>query len=206
MSRALLYLPGRDQIYARVLRQFSDNYGQGVPGLDAALLSGDWAGAQLLLHSLRGACGAVGAISLQNEAQVLEARLKGLVSPGAVVIDPPDASALHACLSALVAAVRARLGGGDAPAVPPGVPLADTVELGAGLRTLVAQLGQADFQAGEQFRRIEPALHAALGTQDVQRLRQPLRAHDYEAALAQAELLLARLSARPAPAAAGQYR
>ena len=26
---SLLYLPGRDEVYARVLRQFSANYGQG---------------------------------------------------------------------------------------------------------------------------------------------------------------------------------
>ena len=204
MSRALLYLPGRDEIYARVLRQFSDNYGDGVPGLDAALQAGDWVGAQRLLHSLRGACGAVGAIQLQVEAQLLDARLKGLESPGAVVIDPPDASALHACLSTLVAAVRARLGGGHAPALPPGGPVADTAALGAGLRRLVTQLRQADFQAGEQFRSIESALHAALGTHEVQRLRQPLGEHDFEAALAQAEQLLARLPARTAPAGAGQ--
>lgn len=204
MSRALLYLPGRDQIYARVLRQFSDSYSQGVPGLDAALHAGDWASAQRLLHSLRGACGAVGAISLQAEAQALDARLKGLESPGAVVIDPPDASALHACLSALVAAVRARLGGGDAPAAPPGGPVADTAALSAGLRALVNQLRQADFQSGAQFRRIEPALHAALGAHEVQHLSQPLRMHDYEAALVQAELLLSRLPSQPAPRGAGQ--
>ena len=206
MSRALLYLPGRDQIYARVLRQFSDNYGQGVPGLDAALQGGDWAGAQRLLHSLRGACGAVGAISVQAEAQVLEARLKDLESPGTVVVDPPDASALHACLSTLVATVRARLGRGDAPAAQPGGPVIDMAAMGAGLRALVTRLQQADFQAGEQFRRIEPALHAALGAQEVQRLRQSLGVHDYEAALTQAERLLDRLTARPAPADAGQYR
>jgi two-component system sensor histidine kinase/response regulator len=122
MSRALLYLPGRGQIYARVLRQFSDHYGQGVPGLDAALQAGDWAGAQRLLHSLRGACGAVGAIDLQAEAQVLETRLQGLASPGAVVIAPPDAAALHAGLAALVAALRGRLGSGDGSTVAPAGP------------------------------------------------------------------------------------
>lgn len=109
MTRALLYLPGGDQIYARVLGKFADTYGQGVPGLDAALHAADWVVARRLLHALRGACGAVGAIDVQAEAKLLDAHLQGLESAGAPVTDPPEATALHACLAMLVAALRDRL-------------------------------------------------------------------------------------------------
>ena len=36
MSRALLYLPGRDLLFARVLRQFAESYHAGLPELDTA--------------------------------------------------------------------------------------------------------------------------------------------------------------------------
>ena len=117
MSRALLYLPGRDQVYVRVLRQFCDTYGQGLPGLDAALLAGDSAAAQRLLHALRGACGAVGATGVQAEAQALELQLQ-LQDDGSAGLPAgalPDAQPVHASLAALVAAVRQRL----AAAAPP---------------------------------------------------------------------------------------
>ncbi|MDH4392477.1 MAG: response regulator, partial [Aquabacterium sp.] len=224
MSRALLYLPGRDLVYARVLRQFADSYGRGVPGLDAALQAGDWAAAQRLLHSLRGACGAVGAVGLQAQAQTLEERLQLALSGDQAMANRPDARALNACLAALVAAVRDRLDtaaaamsgapagqlGDRAPGhvrvgdVPAGDLPLDDRQLGEGLRMLVAQLRLADFQAGEQFRQIESALHAALGAQAVQHLRTPLRAQDYEAALVQAELLLARLGPQQPHATAHQ--
>jgi len=121
MSRALLYLPGRDQVYVRVLRQFCDTYGQGLPGLDAALLAGDSAAAQRLLHALRGACGAVGATGVQAEAQALELQLQlqlQLQDDGSAGLPAgalPDAQPVHASLAALVAAVRQRL----AAAAPP---------------------------------------------------------------------------------------
>ena len=75
MSRALLYLPGRDAVFHRVLLQFADQYGPGLPALGAALDSQDTAGAMRLLHSLRGACGAIGACALSDQALALETAL-----------------------------------------------------------------------------------------------------------------------------------
>jgi PAS domain S-box-containing protein len=205
MSRALLYLPGRDQVYARVLRQFSDNYALGVPGLDAALLAGDWPAAQRLLHALRGACGAVGATAVQAEAQALELQIKALGAAGMPASLQPDAVAVHTSLASLVAALRERLALAEPPAPPPAPaagaasPGAHPPAVAAALQSLVVQLRQADFQAGESFRRLEPALRATLGAQAVQRLAGPLRQHDYAAALREAEALLGRL-----PAAAHQ--
>ncbi|GCL61221.1 PAS domain S-box protein [Pseudaquabacterium pictum] len=202
MSRALLYLPGRDAVYARVLRQFCDNYGQGVPGLDAALQAADWPAAQRQLHALRGACGAVGATALQAEAQGLELQLKALGAAGTPAQTAPDGAALQASLASLIAAVRQRLDT-DAPPFasadsPPPAALANSLQQLAGL------LRQADFQAGDAFRRLEPGLRASLGPAAAARLARPLRQHDHEAALVEAEALLATLSAPRAEAAAPQ--
>ncbi|MES2716203.1 MAG: PAS domain S-box protein [Pseudomonadota bacterium] len=205
MARALLYLPGRDEVFARVLRQFSDNYGQGVPGLDAALQAGQWVDAQRLLHSLRGACGAVGATGVQAEALALEQALQALAEqapPLAAAAAAPSSAALQACLQALVDAVRERLALAAAAAAVPPPPAARSLQLADGLGRLVGLLRVADFQAGAAFRTLEPMLRDVLGAGAAQRLAQPLRQHDYEAALQVAEALLASLA--PAPAAAVQ--
>jgi two-component system, sensor histidine kinase and response regulator len=179
MSRALLYLPGRDQVFARVLGQFCDNYGQGVPGLGRRLAGGAWKEAQRLLHALRGACGAVGATALQAQALALEHQLQPLAEGVPPAKPRPGAEQVHETLHALVAAVRGRLGRAMAP-TPTSVPAA---ALRPALERLVGQLRRAEFLAGAQFRELEPALRVALGDAAVQQLALPLARHDYEAAL-----------------------
>jgi CheY-like chemotaxis protein len=110
MARALLYLPGRDHVFARVLRKFCENYAQGVPELDAALQAGQWAEARRQLHALRGACGAVGATTVQAEALTLELQLQALDGGEATAVaPPPSAMPLQRTLQALIGEVQARL-------------------------------------------------------------------------------------------------
>jgi PAS domain S-box-containing protein len=209
MSRALLYLPGRDQIYARVLRQFIDNYGQGLPGLDAALQAGNRAEARRLLHALRGACGAVGATEVQAQAMAMEQALQPVPAgapgpPGAAT----DAGPLNSSLRDLVHAVRQRLATAAEAAAGTAAPapaVASSQQAAMALRRLADSLRVADFQAGQQFRQIEPMLRSVLGDA-VQRLALPLGQHDYETAWLAAEALLAGLApVSPAEAvAAGQ--
>ena len=201
MSRALLYLPGRDQVFARVLRQFCDNYSRGVPGLDAALQAGDWAEAQRLLHALRGACGAVGATTLQAEALALEQQLQPLAAGVLPAGPPPSAAQVRQTLQTLVTDVRGRLtAAAPAAAGPPALAAAQPAAaaagpaMRAGLERLVGHLRRADFRAGAEFHGIEAALRAALGDAAVQRLAQPLARHDYETALQAAEALRAALA------------
>jgi HPt (histidine-containing phosphotransfer) domain-containing protein len=193
MSRALLYLPGRDQVYSRVLRQFCNNYGQGVPGLDTALDASDWAAAQRQLHALRGACGAVGATIVQAEAQALELQLRSLGPSGVAGDRPPTAQALHTRLARLVAAVRDRLAAADLAAAPVAPGDAAARPLSDALQALADQLRQGDFQAGQTYRQLEPALRAKLGTAAALRLSQPLQQHDHAAALVQCQALLGQL-------------
>jgi two-component system, sensor histidine kinase and response regulator len=109
MTRALLYLPGRDAVFARVLRQFVDNYRHGLPELAAAVAERHWAVARRQLHSLRGACGAIGAADLLALAEALEQDLAhrpdGCATPQAVA----RAGQLQAMLRSLVQTVSARL-------------------------------------------------------------------------------------------------
>jgi hypothetical protein len=63
------------------------------------------------------------------------------------------------------------------------------------LQALADQLRQGDFQAGQTYRQLEPALRATLGTAAALRLSQPLQQHDHAAALVQCQALLGQLPA-----------
>jgi two-component system sensor histidine kinase/response regulator len=194
MSRALLYLPGRDQLFARVLRQFAEGYSAGLPALDAALAQGRWADAQGLLHSLRGACGAIGATDLAGLALALESALKDTPLPAGGVSLRPDslaqAATLQTALAALVRAISGRLVGGLAGSLAggpdsaggPTVRAPPSAELLVTVQTLASLLHSADFRAGACFREIEPHLRATLGESATRSLELPLQAYDYEAA------------------------
>ena len=180
MSRALLYLPGRDDVFARVLQQFADNYANGLPALGSLLEAGDHAGARKLVHALRGACGAVGATALMVSAQALEQAL----SPGA----PPDAAGLCSAndrlqseLLRLVQAIRLHV---TQAAASVAAKTASADELAAACATLETLLRNADFAANAQLRELAPMLRAGYGAAAVQRIDDALRRYDHEAALA----------------------
>jgi len=208
MSRALLYLPGRDQVFARVLRQFVANYGEGQPALLAAMAEGRWGDARRLLHSLRGACGAVGATELMAQAQALEQRLEVLDSSTRPTAPPKrllaelraDAGRLQQTQQALVAAIDERLRQPSA-AQPDEVSLPALLVAMDGLGSL---LRIADFSALARHRELEPQLRAAFGEEAARSVERPLRTHDYDAALLALhglrQDLAARLSARLAAA------
>lgn len=113
MARALLHLPGRDQVYARVLRQFADHYRAGLPGLDAALQAARWTEAQQQLHALCGACGAVGANEVMAQSAALQRRLDDAATwdaAAAVVASLRDqASSLDGLLGGLIRHIEQRL-------------------------------------------------------------------------------------------------
>jgi len=189
MSRALLFLPGRDQVYARVLRQFTDNYQGGLPALASAIEGGEWAQAQRLLHALRGACGAVGAVGLVSQAQALENQVQAQADEAA---DARDLAELHSTLAGLLAglqdllaAVAQRLPrpGASPQALATAVPALPPAGLAAAMDALTALLEVADFQAGAKHREIEPLLRQAFGDSGARSVEQPMHKHDYDSAL-----------------------
>ncbi len=182
MSRALLYLPGRDQLFARVLRQFAESYHAGLPALDAALAQCRWTDAQGLLHSMRGACGAIGATDLAALSLALESALEHTHQAAASPDWLAQAETLQGTLAALVRAIGDRLtnvagaAGGLVTSGPP------TAELLVAVESLAHLLHTADFKAGACFREIEPLLRGVLGETATRSVELPLQAHDYEAA------------------------
>ena len=198
MSRALMYLPGRDQLFERVLRQFAQHYRAGLGGLAAALDARNWRAVQGLLHALRGACGAIGASSLLGQTILLEQGLPLDVPPDTPtdkLADTPhpqaadslaawalSCRALDAAVVALVASIDAALGPLTQPA--PARPAAgDPAALHPAMDALAARLRVADFAAGAAFRVLAPGLLAAFDATSVQAVANALSQHDYDAAL-----------------------
>ncbi len=201
MASALMFLPGRDQVYARVLRQFAEHYGAGVPGLATALQSGRRDEARRLLHSLRGACGAVGATALASCALALENLLTGphAEAKGSPAGTAEAVQALGQTLGDLILAIEQRLLElADATALPEPAATAEAQQrLLADLAGLAALLQTGDFKAGASFRALAPALREALGEQTLRKLERPLQAYDHDSALQALLLLQARLQQGP---------
>ena len=200
MSRALLFLPGRDQIYARVLRQFTNNYSGGLADLETLTNTAQWAEAGRALHGLRGACGAVGAVDLVSRCEVLESRVQaltdGVADPADAAAVPEGVAALQAALLALVSTISVRLDRRDRiEAQPPAVAM-DGFE--TALDQLQTLLQMADFSASAQHRTIETMLRHAYGDAGARSIDLPLRNHDYDAALAALQALRSRRTGAPA--------
>ncbi|OGB00375.1 MAG: hypothetical protein A3E25_11530 [Burkholderiales bacterium RIFCSPHIGHO2_12_FULL_69_20] len=213
MARALLYLPGRDQVYARVLHQFSDNYRGGLPGLDDAMQAARWKDARRQLHSLRGACGAVGASDVMSRALMLERALERLEppdeTPDKTPDDPPDsqeaptptplaqAHALQTALRCLAQAIDQRLA--DAATQSPAATLDAEAQaaLDVALADLARLLAVADFRATGRFRALAPDLRATAGDEAARQVERPLELHDYDAALLALQALQARRQPGP---------
>ncbi len=194
MSRALLYLPGRDAVFQRVLQQFAESYAEGLPNLLPLLSRGDVASARRLVHGLRGACGAVGATGLLDQAQTLELQLADLPEgrPRDELLSA--AQGLQGALRALARAIRQQVPA--LVAAPASTPRAAAEgELADACAALSALLEAADFSANARLRQLAPVLRSGFGDAAVQRIEDALRRYDHEAALA-------ALRALQAPAAA----
>lgn len=126
LSRALVYLPGREQIFERVLRQFASQYRQALDGLAGEVEAGDWPAAMALVHPLRGACGAIGATDLLAQAGALELALQQRIQAaafgagGPINSAPPAPAAqdLLAATAALVASIDLQMARQDAQPGP----------------------------------------------------------------------------------------
>lgn len=181
MSRALMYLPGHDQIFERVLRRFAGQYPHGIAGLPAALAAGDWPQAQRLLHAFRGACGAIGATDLLAQSAALEALLdqQGQGGPGNRCHDPEALAAcgaqIDADLIALVGVILAQM-----DRAPEAI---DRPALHAAMDALAWQLREEGLAAGAAFLALAPQLHMAWGAASVQPVADALARQDPAAAL-----------------------
>lgn len=109
-SRALMHLPGREDLFLRVLQRFADDYRGGLPRLAALLAEGAHGEARALVHTLRGSCGAIGALALSGQAlafeEALERAARRELDAEALAADE---RALQRALAALTGTIRAAL-------------------------------------------------------------------------------------------------
>ena len=96
-------LGGKRERYETLLRKFADKQSHSVIAVRTALASGDRAGAERELHSLKGAAGSLGVIAIADSAAEVEHALKINGDVG----DSLDR--LENSLAAVVAAIRAKL-------------------------------------------------------------------------------------------------
>ena len=102
---ALKRLGGKRERYEGLLRKFADKQSGSVTAVRTALAAGDRAGAERELHSLRGAAGSLGAITIAEAAAAAEQSLK--VSADLEI----SLRTLEDSLAAVVASIRSKLPG-----------------------------------------------------------------------------------------------
>ena len=167
--------------YARLLRMFADGHGDDVARLQALLAEGDPAGAQRLAHSLKGAAGMLGAVSLQQHAAAAEALLR---DHGADVAIGERLAAqlaeIGAAISPLVVAVS---GSGSSPSVPVSSPMSldDRTRLPAILAEIEHLLAEDNVAVNQHARDHLPLL-ADIDGELAHHLLHQIDAFDYVAA------------------------
>ena len=187
----LRYTGGDPERYRALLRLFPDSARKDIAVLQAALARGDTATAARAAHSLKGAAGILGAVSIQAAAEALEKSLE----------DPEDARGAAPALARLCdecGALAAALEGGLAGASAQGIRAADAPEA---LTDLARLLDDGHTAAAALAEKLAPELAALLGAETT-RFTRAISEFDYEAALA---LLRAHLgqAAHPGAGAGG---
>ena len=175
---------GKPELYRSLLRQFIERQGNVGQELQQAIDQAQWVTAQRLAHTLKSVSGNLGAVQLQEKAEVLERSLS--VHQGAPVeraaltqqINEVDQS-MHILTKQLGAAL-----GLAKPRVLPAEPVGGTegIALQAVYADLVRSLTQGEFGAVELLERHSGQLAHAMGT-DFDRLVRAVEVFDFDSAL-----------------------
>ncbi|MDO8926962.1 MAG: PAS domain S-box protein [Sideroxyarcus sp.] len=180
---------GKKKLYLWMLRKFISGQRASVAEIRRALDSNDSHSAELLVHTLKGVSGNIGATVIQHLAEQLESairepRPRQQIDASLEQLDKP--------LAMLIAQLEQQL-----PEEPPGETGAvDSLRLGLVCARLEALLLADDSAAGELLNRESALLNAAF-PQHYRRIESSIRALDYEEALA----ALRAAAATPAPGA-----
>ncbi len=179
VRRGLETLPGMPDLYVTLLRQFVEVHQDDMGLVARCLTQKDLPGARFLLHALKGVAATLGALSLAEAAQGLEAELQ-------------DESGAYDELrvNALIGEVAATFGSLAAVLeIPPDEPMAvasaefNPEQARAVLNELESLLGENDTRAMSLFEEHATLLRAALG-QQYEALARQLGQFDFEAAAA----------------------
>jgi two-component system, sensor histidine kinase and response regulator len=174
-----------DEFLLRLLRLFVANHGDGLPGLDSALATGQRQQARRVVHSLKGSAAAIGARALGKMARGLESAIAKGEPLHMLRLTAFD---LEYEVVHFVAALHDRLPAPVHDEAPrPAVEPSQLREAVQGLQYLLAA---GDFNAARHFREIADQLKAAYGAQ-VSCLAAAVANHDHERALALLDALTA---------------
>jgi CheY-like chemotaxis protein len=184
LALALGFSGGRVEPCMRVLRQFAQIHRAGLRDLDAHLASGDRGAAMHLVHSLRGAGGAVGATRLVELAAALEV---SLAQPLPLSRLARESALLQVELRHLVANIEEALPGAETRPLE----LDDMEIANSELDDFEKLIASADFSAAAMYRSLAPRLRERYG-EPARQLGDALRNFDHERALALLRLLRRR--------------
>ena len=168
---------GDRHLYERMLRRFRQDYSNGVAPLRGALERGDRLLAHRFAHTLKGACGMIGARALHQQASEVEAILRTGEQGGVPALDRLDIA-----LSKLLDVLDVLLAGktpGQAPEPAPTRALPSDAAL---LSQLGALLGDGDGAAVDLLEQSSASLKTILGNEDFQRLARAVNDFDFAAA------------------------
>jgi two-component system sensor histidine kinase/response regulator len=178
---------GKWPSYERLLRVFAESHRSDLAWLRQRHAAGEAEEARRIAHSLKGAAGALGALTLRDRAAALELALKNGARAGDV-----DALAGQAqeALAGLVAALT------EALDHPEHVAEVAAEGFDTALERLELLLRTDDMGAADALRELLPALERRLSAETLARLTRQVQQYDFEAALA---VLLEATAAKRSP-------
>ncbi len=180
--------------YRRVLQQFVQHYGDGVPALDWRAWRDDLESLRVAAHSLKGAASAIGAFEVvQATANLEEVIRNGMPAEAVRAAAERSQRLLRALVMGLKPIVTERR---PEPAVVPAVG-----EAGPLLDRLLALLAAGDYEAVSVVRDQAALLHAVLGAA-AENLEAHLRDFDFQRALEICQRARSGLAGRTAGTAA----
>jgi PAS domain S-box-containing protein len=158
IARGLGLAGGQADAYLRGLRQFIVQYSRGFGEIEQALLDDLFIEPRRMVHSLRGACGLIGATTLHAAAGALEAGISAGEPTSELVT---AARSVQQELARLVDALRARLEMTSPPPQPAAAPVSPSLE--QQLDRLEDLLMRGDFGARSLYRELADDLVARCG-------------------------------------------
>jgi PAS domain S-box-containing protein len=176
VDAALGRLGQNGALYGRLARRFGETQGATISRLRRLLASGDHQGAILLVHTLRGLAGNLGANRLAMLAGELETLLKqaGAVPPGL----EERVSGLAAGLDDALAAIAPHAG---TPAGLAAAPPAPAETLRAALTRLLALANSCDAATLGEFEKLAADLRQQIDGKQVDELEHLIANYDFEA-------------------------
>ncbi len=172
---------GNCRLYMRLLRQFVDRYERTSELIDNALKRGDRSLAEHVAHTLRGAAGNLGAVSVEEMAKRLE---------GSIRFGRPEKESSE-ILQGLADAIDEVVNGINSTLRIPGLEDVETAQfsdpgaVASILRQLAFYAESHDSEAVDFFESVRGSLSAAVPEEKLLNLEKTLRQYDLDAALEQ---------------------